>query len=202
MQTRQSIRGATALISLGFLACGGGDNAAGDSAAGSSASAAGGSTAASGGGDRAAGGVSVAMISATGQELGTLVLSEAGGAISVSGTLRGLPPGEHGIHLHGVGQCTSPFESAGPHWNPASRMHGSQNPQGPHAGDMPNITVGADSSATVNLTSAAGPLRGAGGLIDTDGAAVLIHATADDMKTDPSGNSGARIACGAVASGS
>ena len=186
MQTRRSIRGATALISLGLLACGGGDNAASDSPAGAGMGS----------------GVRVSMISATGQELGTLMLSDAGGAISVSGTLRGLPPGEHGIHLHGVGQCTPPFESAGPHWNPTSRMHGSQNPQGPHAGDMPNITVGADGSATVNSRSAAGPLRGANGLIDTDGAALLIHVTADDLKTDPSGNSGARIACGAVASGS
>jgi Cu-Zn family superoxide dismutase len=207
MQTRQSIRSAAALISLGLLAsCGGGDNAAGDSAAGASAAAAGGSAAASGGDSAGGAGmgaaVHVSMISATGQELGMLMLNETGGTISLSGTLRGLPPGEHGIHLHQVGQCTPPFESAGPHWNPTSKMHGSQNPQGPHAGDMPNITVGADSSANVNINSAAGPLRGATGLVDNDGAAVVIHAKADDLKTDPSGNSGARIACGAVASGS
>jgi Cu-Zn family superoxide dismutase len=213
MQARQSIRGATALLSLGFLAaCGGGDKAAGDSAAGASASGAAGASTATGaaadsagraaGAAGAGGGVSVSMISASGQELGTLMLNEAGGVISVSGTLRGLPPGEHGIHLHQGGQCTPPFESAGPHWNPTTKMHGSQNPQGPHAGDMPNITVGADSSANVNVNSAAGPLRGANGLIDADGAAVVIHAKADDLKTDPSGNSGARIACGAVLTGS
>jgi Cu-Zn family superoxide dismutase len=204
MQARRSIRGATALLSLGLFACGGGDNAAADSAAGAS-TAAGGAAADSAAGAAGAGagsGVNVSMISATGQELGTLVLSESGGMIAVSGTLRGLPPGEHGIHLHQSGQCTPPFETAGPHWNPTTKMHGTQNPQGPHAGDLPNITVGADSSANVSVTSAGGPLRGATGLIDADGAAVLIHATADDLKTDPSGNSGARIACGAIMTGS
>ena len=206
MQARRSIRGATALLSLGFLAaCGGGDTAATDSAAG--ASAAGATTSAGGAGDSvpSAGtgpAVNVSMISATGQELGTLALNETGGMISVTGTLRGLPPGEHGIHLHQGGQCTPPFESAGPHWNPTSKSHGSQNPAGPHAGDLPNITVGADSSVNVNVTSPAGPLRGANGLIDADGAAVVVHASADDYKTDPSGNSGARIACGAILTGS
>jgi len=197
LQARRSIRGATALLSLGILACGGSDNAAADSAAGASAAAVSADGAAGAGA-----GVNVAMISASGQELGTLILSESAGTISVSGALRGLPPGEHGIHLHMVGQCTPPFETAGGHWNPTSRSHGTQNPAGPHAGDMPNISVGADSSVNVTVTSAAGPLRGATGLVDMDGAAVLIHATADDYKTDPSGNSGARIACGAIASGS
>ena len=180
-----------------LVACGGGDKAAADSAAGASVAAANPAPA-----TPAPGGVMVSMISASGAELGTLTLSESGTGIAVSGSLHGLPPGEHGIHLHMVGQCAPPFESSGGHWNPASKQHGTQNPQGPHAGDMMNITVGADSTVTVNVTSAGGPLRGANGLIDGDGAAVMIHATADDYKTDPSGNSGARIACGAIASGS
>ena len=200
MQARRSIRGATALLSLGFLAaCGGGDDAAADSAAGATTSAGGADSVASAGTGPA---VNVSMISATGQELGTLALNETGGMISVTGTLRGLPPGDHGIHLHQGGQCTPPFESAGPHWNPTTKMHGSQNPQGPHAGDLPNITVGADSTGNVNVTSPAGPLRGANGLIDADGASVVIHASPDDYLTDPSGNSGARIACGAIMTGS
>jgi superoxide dismutase, Cu-Zn family len=180
-----------------LTACGDGDKAAADSTVGASIAAANPAPP-----TPAPGGVMVSMISATGAELGTLTLSESGGPITLSGSLRGLPPGEHGIHLHMVGQCTPPFESAGGHWNPTSKQHGTQNAQGPHAGDMMNITVGADSTANVNVTSASGPLRGAGGLVDGDGAAVVIHAAADDYKTDPSGNSGARIACGAVATGS
>lgn len=199
--THWSTGAAITMLAL-TAACGGGDAANTDSLAGASASAAAGGTTAAAPAPAAPGGVTVSMISAAGTELGTLTLTESGGMISVSGTLRGLPPGDHGIHLHSVGQCTPPFESAGPHWNPASKMHGTENPQGPHAGDMPNITVGADSTANVNVTSAGGPLRGASALIDTDGAAVLIHEKGDDYKTDPSGNSGARIACGAVASGS
>jgi superoxide dismutase, Cu-Zn family len=185
-----------------MTACGGDDAAKADSAAGASAAAAAGATTTAAPAPATGGGVTVSMISATGTELGTLTLTDAGAGIAVNGTLRGLPPGDHGIHLHMVGQCTPPFESAGGHWNPTSKQHGTQNPQGPHAGDMSNITVGADSTVTVNVTSAGGPLRGANGLVDSDGAAVLIHASADDNKTDPSGNSGARIACGAIASGS
>lgn len=186
---------------VSMTACSGNDAAKSDSAAGASTAGAT-TTAAPATAAPAGGGITVSMISAGGAELGTLTLAEAGGNITVNGTLRGLPPGEHGIHLHMVGQCAPPFESAGGHWNPASKQHGTQNPQGPHAGDMNNITVGPDSTVTVNVTSAAGPLRGANGLIDADGAAVVLHAKADDYKTDPSGNSGARIACGAVASGS
>ena len=108
-------------------------------------------------------------------------------------------PGTHGIHVHAVGRCDPPgFESAGPHWNPMSRQHGTLNPQGPHMGDMMNITVAMDGSATVNVMTQGGTLRGVDRLLDADGAAVVIHASADDYRTDPSGNSGARIACGVV----
>jgi Cu-Zn family superoxide dismutase len=144
--------------------------------------------------------VTATMRDASGRELGALTLTDAAGGISVSGTLRGLPPGEHGLHLHMIGRCDAPtFESAGEHWNPTSRQHGSENPQGPHLGDLPNVTVGADSTATVQGTTAGGSLRGTTDmLLDSDGAAVMIHTSRDDLKTDPSGGSGARIACGAV----
>ena len=138
---------------------------------------------------------------AAGRELGVLTVSERDGGLLVKGTLRGLPPGTHGIHLHGVGICEPPFTSAGGHWNPpsvAGKQHGFDNPNGPHAGDMRNILVASDSSVVVNVHTAAGTLRGANGLLDADGAAVVVHAAGDDYRTDPAGNSGPRVACGVV----
>lgn len=142
----------------------------------------------------------VPMRDAAGRDVGTLTLSNTTGGMMLTGTLRGLPPGPHGIHLHAVGRCDAPFTSAGGHWNPRSKMHGTLNAQGPHLGDMPNIIVGGDSSATIRVLSPGGTLRGNDALLDADGAAVVIHATMDDYRTDPSGNSGARIACGVVRS--
>jgi Cu-Zn family superoxide dismutase len=96
--------------------------------------------------------------------------------------------------VHAVGRCDPPgFESAGPHWNPTGREHGSQNPRGQHLGDLPNLLVGADGEGSFDLGIAGADLRA---MLDTDGAALVIHAGADDYRTDPSGNSGARIACG------
>lgn len=139
------------------------------------------------------------MRNAAGKDLGTLTLTEVGGGIGVSGRLTGLPPGVHGIHLHAVGRCEPPkFQSAGDHWNPTNRLHGLQNPKGPHNGDLPNLTVAGDSSTTVQLTSPGGTLRYTNPLLDTDGAAVVVHARPDDYKSQPSGNSGDRIACGVV----
>jgi superoxide dismutase, Cu-Zn family len=142
------------------------------------------------------------MRNAAGKDLGTLTITqitEGSQGISVKGRLTGLPPGEHGIHLHTTGKCDPPkFTSAGDHWNPTKRQHGSRSPQGPHLGDMPNITVGSDSSADVNATTAGGTVSGDNALLDADGAAVVVHAKADDYRTQPSGNSGDRIACGVV----
>ncbi|HYW30307.1 MAG TPA: superoxide dismutase family protein [Gemmatimonas sp.] len=152
-------------------------------------------------GAAATGGGTVSLRDAGGREFGMLTLAGAttGTGISLSGTLRGMPPGEHGIHVHTVGRCDAPgFETAGGHWNPTSRKHGTQGENGPHHGDMMNITVGADSTATVQLTTQGGTLSGADALMDADGASVVVHATADDYKTDPSGNSGARVACGVI----
>jgi len=133
---------------------------------------------------------------ATGRDLGTLAVMDMPGGLHVTGTLRGLPAGTHGIHLHAIGRCEAPFTSAGPHWNPTGRLHGFENPQGAHAGDMPNIAAGTDGSVRVDVMTRGGTLRGADAAMDADGLAVVIHASADDHRTDPSGNSGGRIACG------
>lgn len=135
---------------------------------------------------------------ASGQELGTLTVSETGAGLATTGTLRHLAPGTHGIHLHTVGMCDGSFTSAGGHWNPTMRQHGFENPAGPHEGDMQNIVAGADSSALVAVSTRGGTLRGANGLLDADGAAVVVHAGPDDYRSDPSGNSGARTGCGVI----
>jgi len=112
---------------------------------------------------------------------------------------RGFAVGTYGMHVHAVGQCNPPdFASAGPHWNPTAAQHGRDNPMGAHHGDLPNlvITDGAIGRATLKLVGTR--LSGEGGLIDADGAAFVIHAQADDLRTDPSGNSGARVACGVI----
>lgn len=136
---------------------------------------------------------------ADGRELGTLALREAGTGIAVSGRLAGLAPGVHGLHLHATGRCNPPaFDSAGSHWNPGERQHGSANPRGPHAGDLPNLTVGEDSAGMVEGTTAAGTLRGQFPLLDADGAAVIVHSGSDDYQSQPSGNAGNPVACGVV----
>ncbi|MFN2474302.1 MAG: superoxide dismutase family protein [Sphingomicrobium sp.] len=139
---------------------------------------------------------------AAGQAVGTARVTRAGNDLRVAVTAEGLPPGVHGIHLHAVGQCAAPdFASAGPHWNPMAKQHGRDNPAGPHDGDLPNITIGADGRGTLEATVSGGAHTGAGALLDADGAALVIHAAADDLRTDPAGNSGARIACGVVQAG-
>lgn len=147
------------------------------------------------------GAVTAAVRNAAGRDLGTLSLADTAGGIIVTGRLTGLPPGEHGIHLHAVGACSGNFESAGPHWNPTNRQHGKDNPAGPHLGDLSNLTVGTDSSVSLRLMTPGGSLRDSLGLVDGDGAAVIVHAKTDDHKTDPGGVAGERIACGVVSAG-
>lgn len=133
---------------------------------------------------------------AAGRQLGTVTLTDARDGIAVSGQITGLPPGEHGFHVHAAGRCDPPgFDSAGPHWNPTGKQHGAQNPAGPHAGDLGNLNVSADGVVNVAGTTRGGTLRA---LLDADGAALVVHEKADDYRTDPSGNSGARIACGVI----
>lgn len=123
-----------------------------------------------------------------------------GGAVEVRIQAAGLAPGRYGAHIHAVGRCDAPdFETAGPHWNPTGRQHGTLNPAGHHLGDLPNLEVGEDGHGRVEFAIPAAAMSGDQGVIDADGAAIIIHANPDDDRTDPSGNSGARIACGAFA---
>lgn len=112
----------------------------------------------------------------------------------------GLAPGSYAAHIHAVGRCDPPsFESAGAHWNPTGREHGSQNPDGAHLGDLPNLLVGANGEGSFEFGIAGASLSGGrNALLDEDGAALVIHASPDDYRTDPSGNSGARLACGVL----
>ena len=108
----------------------------------------------------------------------------------------GLAAGHYGAHLHAVGRCEGPgFESAGPHWNPTGRAHGKLNPGGHHLGDLDNLEIDDSGAGRLEFTIAGASAAGEGGVIDADGAALVIHAAPDDYRTDPSGNSGARIAC-------
>lgn len=111
-----------------------------------------------------------------------------------------LPAGTHGIHFHDVGRCEGPaFTTAGAHYNPMGKQHGLQNPNGPHAGDNQNIIVTSSVAGRVTFTSDRVTLTpGTTTLFDADGSSLVIHAAADDQVTNPSGNSGARIACGVV----
>jgi Cu-Zn family superoxide dismutase len=108
--------------------------------------------------------------------------------------------GAYGAHVHTTGRCDGPsFTTAGPHWNPTGQMHGKDNPQGMHKGDLPNLLVGTDGRGSFEYTISGASLGGrANALVDADGAAVVVHAAPDDYRTDPSGNSGSRIACGVL----
>jgi Cu-Zn family superoxide dismutase len=142
------------------------------------------------------GGAPMALVNATGQSIGSVRAWQTTGGVSFHIEASGLPHGVHGVHVHAVGRCEGPdFASAGSHWNPAGKKHGLNNPAGPHAGDMPNVEVAANGvlSATVVLPGAS-----MASLLDADGAALVVHAGADDYMTDPSGNSGARIACAVI----
>ena len=134
---------------------------------------------------------------ASGQLLGRLTLTPSESGVRVQGTLTGLPPGTHALHIHAVGQCVAPFTSAGPHFNPENVAHGLASPGGGHAGDLPNVIVGRDGRALVDVSGRA-RLDGPRSMLDADGAAVVVHAAPDDGMTDPAGNAGARIACGVV----
>lgn len=151
-------------------------------------------------GSDSAGMATAAIRNASGAELGVLRLESAAGGVRFTGQLTGLAPGAHGLHVHTVGSCDAPaFTSAGAHFNPRNTKHGLVNPEGPHAGDMPAIAADANGRAMVQHTTTLISLgNGPNGLFDADGSAIVVHASSDDQVTDPSGNSGARIACGVV----
>jgi superoxide dismutase, Cu-Zn family len=134
-----------------------------------------------------------------GKIIGTITLIETPQGVLLTGGLTGLPPGPHGFHIHAVGQCQPPFTSAGEHFNPDNRKHGFHDARGSHAGDLPNLHAHPGGQAMVDAIAPGVTLSGgAKSLLDQDGAAIVIHARADDYRTDPAGESGDRIVCGIV----
>jgi superoxide dismutase, Cu-Zn family len=140
------------------------------------------------------------LFDTSGTRVGLATFSEVEGQGRVGVSVSGLSPGQHGMHVHETGACTAPdFESAGSHFNPASKKHGLLNPEGPHAGDMPNLMVKSDGSADTTLTVPASLLaQGPQSMLGAQQRAFIIHADPDDQKTDPSGNSGSRVVCGVI----
>jgi superoxide dismutase, Cu-Zn family len=144
----------------------------------------------------------VELKDAKGNSVGTATILSKGKGVEVKLALKDLPPGEHAVHFHQKPVCDPPdFKSAGGHLNPTSKQHGFDNPNGHHAGDMPNFTVKPNGTAKATVKDedvVLGTGSEANSLFANGGTSIMIHAKADDMKTDPSGNSGDRIACGAI----
>ncbi len=137
---------------------------------------------------------------AEGKTVGEARFSPAPDGVALNVKVTGLPAGTHGIHLHAVGSCKAPdFASAGSHWNPMHKMHGLDSPQGAHLGDLPNLVIGTNGTGKLDAVVKGAKLDSSdSGLFDADGTALVLHAGPDDNKTDPSGNSGGRVACGVV----
>jgi superoxide dismutase, Cu-Zn family len=134
-----------------------------------------------------------------GQNAGWLRMKKEDKDVEITGKLQNLPPGDHGMHIHEVGKCEAPdFKSAGDHYNPTGKQHGQDNPMGYHAGDLGNINVGSDGTSAVDMKAKNLELWAGDSAM---GKSVVVHAQRDDMKTDPSGNSGERIACGLIVNG-
>ena len=135
-----------------------------------------------------------------GEHVGTATFKETAQGVRLALEVANLPPGVHGFHIHAVGKCEAPdFKSAGGHFNPAGTQHGLENPAGHHAGDLQNLIVNAQGKAKVTILVPGVTLgEGANSLFQPQGTAIVIHANPDDMKTDPAGNAGARIACGVI----
>jgi Cu-Zn family superoxide dismutase len=133
-----------------------------------------------------------------GKRVGLVTLTAVPGGTVVNAEFTGLPAGVHGFHVHAVGKCEPPFDSAGPHWNPTGVPHGVAVGPG-HVGDLPNLFMAENGRVHVEVFAHGLALgKGPGGVFDGDGAALVVHAAADDYRTDPSGSSGDRIACGVI----
>jgi Cu-Zn family superoxide dismutase len=141
------------------------------------------------------------LVNAQGKKVGEATLTETPKGVKIVMKLEHLPPGVHAFHIHAKGICAPPdFQSAGGHFNPYGKQHGFTNPAGPHAGDLPNITVGSDGTAHVEMwtklvTLKEGPRNS---LFPPGGTSLVIHAGADDYVTDPAGGAGPRLACGVI----
>ena len=137
---------------------------------------------------------------AAGEPLGVADFTQIGGVVRIVMEVKGLPPGAKAVHVHEVGRCEPPgFTSAGNHFNPEGKQHGALNPRGPHAGDLPNVTVEANGTGRLESASEAITLlQGRTSLFDADGSALVVHAAPDDFRTDPTGNAGPRLLCGVI----
>lgn len=146
--------------------------------------------------------LTAAFIDAQGRSVGKATLVKTPNGVLIEAELERLPPGEHGFHIHERGRCepAGKFESAGGHFTPRRMQHGFLMAGGPHAGDMPNLFAAADGRARVHVFAVHVSLgQGADSLLDTDGSSIVVHAGADDYRSQPSGAAGARIACAVVA---
>ncbi len=143
---------------------------------------------------------SAELLDGKGEKVGTAKFTQEKDGVKIHAELSKLPPGIHAMHLHTVGECHGPdFKSAGAHFNPFDKKHGLKNPQGPHAGDLPNFTVKPDGTATVETLATLVTLsEGKNSLFQPGGTCIVIHEKADDEVSDPAGNAGTRIACGVI----
>lgn len=137
---------------------------------------------------------------AAGKEVGQVQLVETPHGVLLKMSLKNAPAGDRAFHIHAVGKCEPPFTSAGPHFNPAGHKHGMEAKEGSHAGDMPNLHIPASGELIVEIANPMITLAKGqpNSLFDADGSAIIIHAGADDYKTDPTGNAGDRVACGVI----